>query len=99
MFTRFKKSNTTPYFARNTWRELFLIYDNPIHKSKERVVFDRSSTLPYVYNGLQVKIYRGNKFHNRTLNRWMVGYKFGEFTWTRKVALYKAKQLRKKKKK
>ena len=29
----------------------------------------------------------------------MVGYRFGEFTWTRKIALYKAKQLRKKKKK
>ena len=29
----------------------------------------------------------------------MVGYKFGEFSWTRKLALYKAKQLKKKKKK
>ena len=28
----------------------------------------------------------------------MVGYKFGEFSWTRKPALYKAKQLKKKKK-
>jgi ribosomal protein S19 len=27
----------------------------------------------------------------------MVGYKAGEFTWNRKYALYKAKQLRKKK--
>jgi ribosomal protein S19 len=29
----------------------------------------------------------------------MTGFKFGEFTWTRKIALFKAKQLRKKKKK
>jgi len=29
----------------------------------------------------------------------MVGFKFGEFTWNRKLALYKAKQLRKKAKK
>ena len=29
----------------------------------------------------------------------MVGYKAGEFTWNRKPALYKAKQLRKKSKK
>ena len=28
----------------------------------------------------------------------MVGYKYGEFSWTRKLALYKAKQLKKKKK-
>jgi len=29
----------------------------------------------------------------------MIGFKFGEFTWNRKIALYKAKQLKKKKKK
>jgi ribosomal protein S19 len=28
----------------------------------------------------------------------MIGFKFGEFTWNRKLALYKAKQLKKKKK-
>jgi len=28
----------------------------------------------------------------------MVGFKFGEFTWNRKIALYKAKQKKKKKK-
>jgi ribosomal protein S19 len=29
----------------------------------------------------------------------MVGYKFGEFTWNRKISLYKSKQKRKKLKK
>ena len=29
----------------------------------------------------------------------MVGFRFGEFTWNKKPALYKAKQIRKKKKK
>lgn len=29
----------------------------------------------------------------------MVGFKFGEFVWNRKLAMYKAKQLRKKSKK
>lgn len=29
----------------------------------------------------------------------MVGFKFGEFTWNRKYAVYKAKQMRKKNKK
>ena len=29
----------------------------------------------------------------------MIGFKFGEFTWNRKIALYKAKQKKKKKKK
>ena len=98
MFLYTKKSYKAPYVAPNTWRELFLIYDNPIHLSKEKVILDRSSTIPPVYAGLKLKIYRGNKFQSKLINRWMVGYKFGELTWTRKIALYKAKQLRKKKK-
>lgn len=98
MFLYTKKSYKAPYIAPNTWRELFLIYDNPIHLSKEKVILDRSSTIPPAYAGLKLKIYRGNRFQSKLINRWMVGYKFGELTWTRKIALYKAKQLRKKKK-
>jgi ribosomal protein S19 len=44
-------------------------------------------------------VYTGKKLHAKNVNRWMVGYKAGEFTWNKKPALYKAKQMRKKKKK
>jgi ribosomal protein S19 len=54
--------------------------------------------VPHMFIGSKVKIYAGMRFHSRIVNRWMVGYKFGEFSWTRKLALYKAKQLKKKKK-
>lgn len=62
------------------------------------MIYERSSTLPLTFVGSRIRIYSGNKFHTRYVNRWMIGHKYGEFSWTRKLALYKAKQLKKKKK-
>jgi len=46
-----------------------------------------------------MKIYSGQKWQLKKINRWVVGFKFGEFTWNRRVALFKAKQLKKLKQK
>lgn len=86
------------YIAPSTWRKVFLIATNPVYILRDKVLHDRSSTLPSVFVGCKIRIYSGNKFHTRYVNRWMVGHKYGEFSWTRKLALYKAKQLKKKKK-
>lgn len=93
------KSYKLNYTAPGTWRKIFLIHDNDVFRPKDKVIYDRSSTIPAMFVGSKVKIYSGMRFHTRVVNRWMVGYKFGEFSWTRKLALYKAKQLKKKKKK
>jgi ribosomal protein S19 len=92
-----KKTFKLTYVAPSTWRKIFLIYDNEVFRPKEKTIYDRQSTIPMFFVGSKVKIYSGAKFHSRIVNRWMVGYKFGEFSWTRKLALYKAKQLKKKK--
>jgi ribosomal protein S19 len=62
-------------------------------------MFNRSSVIPNAFVNLPVWIYSGKRWHIRLVNKWMVGFKFGEFTWNRKLALYKAKQLKKLKKK
>ena len=79
--------------------QIFLIKNNDLYRAKENFIYDRSSTIPPIFNSIQVKIYSGNHFNTKNVNLWMVGYKFGEFTWNRKLALYKAKQLKKKTKK
>ena len=93
-----RKSHKLNYVAPSTWRKIFLIRNNEVFRPKNKIIYDRSSTVPAMFEGSKVKIYSGMKFHTRIVNRWMVGYKFGEFSWTRKLALYKAKQLKKKKK-
>lgn len=64
----------------------------------EKLIYNRASSIPKIFIGYNVKIHSGKSLHNRVVNKWMVGFKFGEFTWNRKLALYKAKQLKKKKK-
>ena len=93
------KSFKVNHVAPSTWRKIFLITDNDVFSPKDKYIFDRHSTIPKMFVGSKVKIYAGMRYHSRIVNRWMVGYKFGEFSWTRKLALYKAKQLKKKKKK
>lgn len=87
------------YFAPKIWRSMYLISSNSIHHTSEKRVYSRSSHIPLIYKNYEVIIYSGNRWHSRRVNSWLVGYKFGEFTWNRRLALYKAKQLRKKKKK
>lgn len=99
IFKPLKKTHKLNYIAPNTWRKLFLLHDNEVFRPKKKTIHDRHSIIPVAFLGSKVLIYSGKKFHSRIINRWMIGYKFGEFSWTRKVALYKAKQLRKKKKK
>lgn len=92
-----KKTTKIIYCSAHIWRKVFLYKKNSIFKNSEKYIFDRSSTIPKIFNRTNVKIYNGKKWINRYVNRWRIGFKFGEFTWNKKIALYKAKQLKKKK--
>jgi len=63
----------------------------------EKRFYNRSSIIPNIYINSNILIHTGKIWNNRFINRWMIGFKFGEFTWNRKIALYKSKQLKKKK--
>ncbi len=84
----------SPFF----WKKIFLYKKYPIFKNSEKKIMSRSSVIPKIFSLTSVKIYSGKSWHKRIINKWMIGFKFGEFTWNRKLALYKAKQLKKKKK-
>ncbi len=85
----------SPFF----WKKIFLYKQYPIFKTADKKIMSRSSIIPSILSNTSVKIYSGKSWHRRNINKWMIGFKFGELTWNRKLALYKAKQLKKKKKK
>lgn len=87
------------YCSSFIWKKIFLIQKSFVFKLAEKKIYTRSSCVPRIFSNSYITIYSGNKWRERVSNRWMVGFKFGEFTWNRKLALYKAKQMRKKKKK
>jgi hypothetical protein len=47
----------------------------------------------------KVHIHSGKKWVIKLVSRWVIGFRAGEFSWNRRLAIYKAKQLRKKNKK
>ena len=95
--TQYKKNSKLKYYSTSVIRSLYLIKLNPIHFSSEKKVYSRSSNIPNLYKNIEVNIHYGKSFKIKIFNKWNIGFKFGEFTWNRKLALYKAKQLKKKK--
>jgi len=91
-----KKQLKPKYLSPNIWRIMYLISSNPVHHTSEKRIRSRASTVPVTFVGYETLIHSGKKWHKRKINNWMVGHKFGEFTWNRRYALFKAKQLRKK---
>jgi len=91
--------NKINFFSYKVWRSMYLITTNPMHHTSEKKLRTRSTTIPTIFRGSEVIIHSGKRWHSKKVTRWMVGFKLGEFTWNRRLALFKAKQLRKKAKK
>nr|QCU82619.1 ribosomal protein S19 [Pseudourostyla cristata] len=96
---KFKPTIKLLYCAPTIWKKIFLFKKSFVFKAGEKFFHNRSSIIPKIYSYCNIFIYSGKRWHTRFVTPWMVGFKFGEFTWNRKLALYKAKQLRKKKNK
>jgi ribosomal protein S19 len=93
------KNNKPLYYSSSMWRSIYLISSNPVYHTREKKIYNRSTVIPTVFSGHEILVHSGKRWHTRWVNDWMVGCKAGEFTWNRKYALYKAKQMRKKKNK
>jgi ribosomal protein S19 len=92
------KNKQLNHFSPNIWRSVYLISTNQVYHTREKKIYGRNSTIPNVFVNHEILVYSGKKWHTRRVNKWMVGFKAGEFTWNRRYALFKAKQLRKKNK-
>lgn len=95
--TPMKKVSRLNYLSPYVYRSLYLMKLSPIHGVTEKKVYSRGSAIPKAYENLEVDIYRGNKFVIKRISRWSLGFRFGEFTWNKKVAMFKSKQKKKKK--
>jgi len=51
-------------------------------------IFPKSLTILKSLMGFKIMVYKGNLFRKIIVNRYIVGYKFGEFTHTRKPFNY-----------
>lgn len=85
------------FCSEDMWKKIFLAKKSIVFKNQEKLIYHRASCVPKTFLNDEISIYTGKRWVKRFINRWMVGFKFGEFTWNKKSAKYKAKQLKKKK--
>ena len=84
--------------ARSKWKGLY--YNNTTVKcaiflkikkqlkGKNKVIFNKSVSIPKNFLGQKFNVYKGFFFRNFLVNKYVLGYKMGEFAFTRKPFKY-----------
>lgn len=83
------------YFSNSVWRKITGIKKNK--RLKRRIFFDRSSSVPDCFFLSYVRIHKGRRFRKILIDNFIIGKKFGEFSYTRKPFYFPAKRSKKKK--
>lgn len=87
--------------ARSLWKGPFIDFSlwKNIKKAKNKhnKLFSRRSLILPAFIGKKFSIHTGNKWINLTINQDKIGHYFGEFAFTKKIAIYKRKSKLKKK--
>jgi small subunit ribosomal protein S19 len=81
-----------------TWKIPF-IRTNDLKKIKKNTVIkiSRNSIILPKFLGITFHVYNGKEYSEITINNLMIGYKFGEFIFTRSKFIFKKKKKSKKK--
>ena len=68
-----KNSHKLHYFSFGICRKVFLISENNLHKTKEKVIRDRASVIPLTFIGIKTCIYNGHRFQKKkSTAEWLV---------------------------
>jgi len=60
-------------------------------------IYKRSTIIPETLKNKSVIVYKGQEYLDLNINKYMVGYKIGEFAFTRKNYTFPEKKKKKKK--
>lgn len=83
--------------SRSVWKRSFIdsyIYSNNFIVKSNFRIWSRRSTIPHFLLGKIAFIYNGKIFKKIVITREKIGYKFGDFSFTRNLS---NKQIKKKK--
>jgi small subunit ribosomal protein S19 len=76
--------------SRSKWKGAFCKLNSLKFKVKKNLkIWSRSSSIPFFLLGKIVFVYNGKDFKKIFITREKIGYKFGEFSFTRKLGLRK----------
>jgi small subunit ribosomal protein S19 len=86
--------------SRAKWKGLFIekfLLKKKFFNRNQKKIWSRRSTIPSILIGQKVLVYNGKEFKKIFINREKIGYKFGDFSFTRKHTKKIMKVVKKKK--
>lgn len=83
------------FFSKSIWSSIFNIYFLKFTKKFKKILYSRSSSIPKCFNNSKIYIHKGKSFNKIVINNNNVGYKFGEFSYTRKPFFFLKKEVKK----
>ena len=85
------------FFSGFLWRKIIFLKKKSNFKNKKSIFYNRSSSIPSCFVNNYFRIHKGNNFRRLMINVYNVGYKFGDFSFTKKPFHYPLKKSNKKK--
>lgn len=85
--------------SKSVWKQKFIdpyLLSSQFKNAKKKIIWSRTSTIPEFLIGQVVFIHNGKDFIKSYITREKVGFKFGEFAYTRKFTRKVDKKLKKK---
>lgn len=84
------------YFSNSVWKKIFLIKRRSF-KKYYKTIYERSSFIPRCFKFLFIKVHKGFFFRKMWAMPYFIGYRFGEFAFTRKPYHFPLKKKKAKK--
>jgi ribosomal protein S19 len=91
------RSKWKSYFiSKSIWRFLYFKKSNFFLKKIKKITYSRNSIVPSGFINDYIIIHKGNIFKKLHVIKYNVGFKFGEFSFSRKPFYFPTKEKKKK---
>ncbi len=80
------------FFTKSIWNGIINHYFKKPLKKTNRIIYSRNSHIPNCFSMYKVFIHKGNINNKLIITNNIVGYKFGEFSFSRKPFFYPKKE-------
>jgi len=85
------------YFSFFLLRKIVILKKKNYFPKRKFIFYNRSSFIPSCLKNNNFRVYKGNNFRRIVINWYNIGYKFGEFSFTRKPFHFPLRKMNKRK--
>lgn len=83
------------YVSKGLFKKLLILKVNNELKGRNKIIFKKSDRIIKNLDNKQILVYKGCFYRNLVINKFILNYRFGEFSYTRKPFRYMLKSKKK----